>query len=111
MTLHVVGVVARRHNNIVCSDTADSIAVVTWRLSAGERLDQKQLLGAEPVDGMFGVVLDQVVERVEQLGSDSVRARTVGDDAKMFVAMWCLHRQCVVTNLAHDNDNIPGRYL
>jgi len=37
--LHVVGIVARRHGDVVSSDAADGVAVVARRLTPGERLD------------------------------------------------------------------------
>ena len=73
-TLHVIRVVARWCGDIISSDATDSIAVVAWRLTPGKRLDQKQLFGTKPIDGMLCIVLDQVVKRMEKLWSDAVCA-------------------------------------
>ena len=53
---------------------------------------------------MLCVVLDQVIERMEQLRSDTIGTRAVSYDAEMFVAMWRLHRQRVIADLAHGSN-------
>jgi len=108
--LHVVGVVARWSGDVISPNAADSIAVVAWRLTTGKRFDQKQLLSAEPIDGVLRVVIDQVIERMKQLRPNAVRARTVGNDAEMLVPMRRFHCQCIITNLAQGRELAQESY-
>ena len=69
------------------------------------RLEQVEFFAAVPEDGMFLVVRDEVVERVERLRADTVHALRVHHDAEMFVFLRRLQGDGVVARLQSEQRN------